>query len=43
LEVTVGHTAYGRLHITEYVFPDVDIFGLWQYSNWVKNGSIMYI
>jgi len=22
-EVTVGHIAYGRLHIREYVFPDV--------------------
>jgi len=22
-EVMVGHIAYGRLHITEYVFPDV--------------------
>jgi len=23
-EVTVGHIAYGRLHVTENVFPDVD-------------------
>jgi len=22
-EVTVGHMAYGRLHLTEYLFPDV--------------------
>jgi len=22
-EVTVGHIAYGRLHVTEYVFPDI--------------------
>ena len=22
-EVTVGHIASGRLHVTEYVFPDV--------------------
>jgi hypothetical protein len=22
-EVTVGHIACGRLHVTEYVFPDV--------------------
>jgi len=23
-EVTVGHIAYGRLHVSEYVFPDKD-------------------
>jgi hypothetical protein len=24
----VGHIAYSRLHITEYVFPDVSIFSI---------------
>jgi len=27
-EVTVGDRAYGRLHITEYVFPDVVSFAV---------------
>jgi len=22
-EVTVGHVAYGRLHVIEYLFPDI--------------------
>jgi len=33
-EVMVGHIAYGRLHITEYVFPDVSGWNLWFSEYW---------
>ena len=38
-EVTVGHIAYGGLHVTEYVFPDVYNWPLHQQNEFLSLGA----